>query len=247
MILAAGMGTRLKPLTNNKPKALLELGGRTLLEIQIRKLLQAGIKEIIINVHHFADQIEQCLNENHSFGAQVTISNERRQLLDTGGGIRKASWFFKDCAFFLVHNVDVITDLDLADFINSARQKNSEGLLAIRKRKSVRQLLFNEELQLKGWQNLEEGKSVLVDAGSQLENFQAYAFSGIHLIRSSLASKFPESPHSIIRTYLQLSSEHQIHGYDHTPTHWWDIGKYKELEELSRDPELLKIIMKEDG
>ncbi|MDZ7740618.1 MAG: nucleotidyltransferase family protein [Bacteroidota bacterium] len=247
MILAAGRGTRLKPVTDSKPKALLEIGGRTLLEIQIRKLLKAGIKEIIINVHHFADQIEQYLHEKHAFGASISISDEREELLDTGGGIRKASWFFNNSKTFLVQNVDVITDLDLADFVDAYMAKNADVLLAVRKRTSGRQLLFNKKMQLKGWQNLKENKCLLVEVNSHAEDFEQYAFSGIHLIRSSLAGKFAESPHSIIRTYLQLASEHEIHGYDHTGTRWWDIGKYEELEDLKRDPELLKIIKKNDG
>lgn len=242
MILAAGKGTRLKPITDHKPKALVEIAGKTLLEIQIRKMLEAGISEIIINVHHFAEQIEQYLNEKHAFGASIHISDERDELLDTGGGIAKASWFFKGSGAFLVHNVDVITDLNLADFMASFNKRSADALLAVRKRLSSRQLLFDERMQLKGWQNLNKDQSLLVDENSPIEDFIPFAFSGIHLISSSLAGKLEKGRHSIIKTYLQLANNHMISGFDHTSSHWWDIGKIDELNKLSRDLELLKII-----
>jgi len=143
-----------------------------------------------------------------------------------------------------VHNVDVITDLSLTNFIEAFNSSNADVFLAVRKRVSRRQLLFNENMQLKGWQNLKENKDLLVEAGSKAQDFNPYAFSGIHLIRSSLAGKFAKGRHSIIKTYLHLAGEFNIQGFDHTASHWWDIGKYEEMNDLSKDTELLKIIMK---
>ena len=152
MILAAGLGTRLRPLTNDRPKALVEVGRHTLLEITLRRLLHFGVREVIVNVHHFADMVTDYLKKNDNFGIRIEISREE-VLLDTGGGLKKAAWFFQEGSSnadepFLLHNVDVISTIDLHRMLLSHRQKQALATLAVQKRETSRHLLFDDQNQL---------------------------------------------------------------------------------------------------
>jgi len=162
MILAAGLGTRLKPFTEKHPKALYLFEGKTLLEHAIDHLKTAGIREIIVNVHHFARQIIEFLNEHRNFGLEISISDETGQLLETGGGVKKASWFFRDCNAAIIRNVDVISDLGLSKILECHRRSGSLATLAVRKRETSRYLLFDDEMQLCGWENIKTGQRLMV-------------------------------------------------------------------------------------
>jgi len=162
MILAAGLGTRLKPFTDAHPKALYQSEGKTLLEHAIDHLKTAGITEVIINVHHFARQIIDFLNQHENFGLHIAISDETGELLETGGGVKKAAWFFNDCDAAIIRNVDILSDLDLSKFITYHRSSGSLATLAIRKRETSRYLLFDDEMQLCGWENRKTGERLIV-------------------------------------------------------------------------------------
>jgi len=188
MILAAGLGTRLRPLTDDRPKALVEVGGRTLLEITLRRLRKFGIREVIVNVHHFADLIVEYLKSNDQFGMRIEISRED-DLLDTGGGLRKAADFFlRDVSGqgeagrgepFILHNVDVLSSIDLGAMVKFHREQEALATLAMRQRESSRQLLFDEHLQLCGRRVAEAAEAEMVRPARET---QALAFSGIHVV-----------------------------------------------------------------
>ena len=161
MILAAGLGTRLRPITNSIPKALVKVDGRTLLEGAIRHLADHGVKEIIINVHHFSEQIINYLNQNKNFGLNITISDESDQLLDTGGGLKKVSGFFNEGGAFFVRNVDIISDLDLTRMMEYHLKTHSLATIAVRKRDTSRYFLFDQDYRLCGWTNLKTGERIL--------------------------------------------------------------------------------------
>ncbi len=162
MILAAGLGTRLKPFTDEHPKALYQVEGTTLLEHALKHLKSAGITEVIINVHHFAGQIIDFLNQHENFGLHVAISDETGELLETGGGVKKAAWFFNDCDAAIIRNVDILSDLDLSKFMAYHRSSGSLATLAIRRRETSRYLLFDHEMQLCGWENRKTGERLFV-------------------------------------------------------------------------------------
>jgi len=219
MILAAGLGTRLRPLTNNRPKALVEIKGRTLLEITLARLRSFGIREVIVNVHHFADLIADYLASNDNFEMRIVISREE-MLLDTGGGLKKASWFFLEQGSdepFLVHNVDVLSAIDLARMLQFHRENRALATLAVQQRHSARQLLFDNQIQLRG------RKSSGSDAPA---GCQAFAFCGIHLISPRIFSLMSEEgAFSIIDTYLRLASRgERIFGFRADQYYWRDLG-----------------------
>ncbi|MDX1666055.1 MAG: sugar phosphate nucleotidyltransferase, partial [Saprospiraceae bacterium] len=175
MIFAAGLGTRLRPFTANTPKALIRVEGMPLLEIIIRRLKFFGFNQLVINVHHFADQIEKFLSEKNNFGLEIYISDERDLLLDTGGGLKKAMPLFESGSF-LVCNTDVITNMDLAAFLDRHRRSGALATLAVRDRKSSRYLLFDEKYRLCGWRNEKTAEERLCRTGTRRYK---YAFSGI--------------------------------------------------------------------
>ncbi len=187
MILAAGLGTRLKPLTDDTPKALINVYGRTLLEIAIRNLIEYGFNKIIINVHHHADKIKQFIEAN-TFAADIFISDETELLLDTGGGIKNALHFFDNLPV-LIHNVDIISNLDLNEFYNYHLSDDSLASLVVSKRVSSRYLLFNEDNILCGWEDIRKNEKIIVREES---DYQQLAFNGIHIINPELIKKFPE-------------------------------------------------------
>src|ERR1035437_3232811 len=182
MIFAAGLGTRLRPLTNDKPKALVELNEQTLLQITIEKLQKAGFNHIVVNVHHFSQLVIDYLKANQNFGADILISDESDALLDTCGGLKKASPLFLDKEPILIHNVDIVSSINLLELYKTHCNNNVLATLAIRNRPSSRVLLFDENNLLRGWKNISTGTLKLPLTTSNPDNLQPYAFSGIHIV-----------------------------------------------------------------
>ena len=237
MVLAAGLGTRLQPLTNDRPKALVEIGGRTLLEITLTRLASFGVSDVIINVHHFAGQMIEYLRAHENFGLHVEISREQA-LLDTGGGLKKASWFFlQDPARldepFLVHNVDVISTIDLRQLLKFQATNGALATLAVQQRESSRQLLFDAEGELSGrWINGRDPEFV-----RSIPNVTAYAFSGIHAISPRLLPKISEDGvFSIIKSYLRLAAaSEKILAFRADQYQWRDLGRLDDLSKAERE------------
>jgi NDP-sugar pyrophosphorylase family protein len=243
MILAAGLGTRLRPLTDNRPKALVELSGRTLLEITLTRLRSFGINEVIINVHHYADQVTDYLKANKNFGLRIEISREE-VLLDTGGGLKKASWFFLEDPRrldepFLLHNVDVISTIDFARMLQFHEEHHALATLAVQSRESSRQLLFNNDLQLSGRRinNQEVASDEWRVASLKREQIHALAFSGIHLISPRLLPMLNEEDiFSIIPSYLRLSAQgEKILAFRADEYYWRDLGRPADLTRAALD------------
>jgi len=228
MILAAGLGTRLRPLTNDRPKALVEVGGRTLLQITLLRLQTFGVDGVIVNVHHFADMVIDYLKSNHDFGMRIEISREE-ELLDTGGGLKKASWFFLESASgrdepFILHNVDVLSTIDLHRMVQCHRDHKALATLAVQKRKTSRYLLFDDQLQLCGRRSGPDGAPELV---RECEQMQAVAFSGVHVISPRIFERMTDAgAFSIIPTYLRLSAQGEtIAGFPADEYDWMDLGR----------------------
>ena len=222
MIFAAGLGTRLKPFTDNHPKALAVVNGKPLLQRNIEYLKSFGINEIVINVHHFADQIIEFLEENNYFGIEISISDETDQVLETGGGLVKAKANFEED--FLVMNVDILTDLNLANFIKVHQENKALVTLAVSDRNSSRKLFFNKQNELKGWRNLKTEEEI--KAVDSLDNCKDLAFSGIHVISPSLFDKITEKgKFSIMKVYMDLMQNESILGFDHSGGILIDVGR----------------------
>ena len=228
MILAAGLGTRLKPLTDATPKALVPLAGKPILYHIIEKLVSLDIHQILINVHHFPDLIIDYVMRNKNFGIEIAFSKEEI-LLDTGGGLKKASWFFDDGQPFILHNVDVFSEIDLLKMIDYHNQKGSLATLAVRLRETSRYLLFNQKNLLVGWHSLETGKKEMV--GPITENPQNLSFMGIHILSPEIFPLLPEeNVFSIIKAYLRLvKMGYQIFGYRNDDDFWLDLGRKENL------------------
>lgn len=224
LILAAGLGTRLRPVTNSIPKALVVSGGKTLLQHAIEHLKKNGIREIIINVHHFPDQIIDFLNRHQNFDVEIAVSDESGQLLDTGGGLRKAGWFFAGHEPFVVRNVDIISDIDLRNMEDFHNHFEALATLAVRNRKTSRYLIFDENHLLCGWKNVSTGQTILPrTSGNQ---FHDYAFSGIQIMKPEIFSKITEEgKFTIINLYLRLCADERILGYLEMDSKWKDAGK----------------------
>jgi mannose-1-phosphate guanylyltransferase len=216
MVLAAGLGTRLRPLTNSRPKALVEVGGRSLLEITLSRLKSFDVRDVIVNVHHFPDMIVEYLKANENFGMHIEISREE-VLLDTGGGLKKAGWFFRNNSDepFILHNVDVITDIDLHRMLEFHQKHQPLATVAMQKRKTSRYLLFDAEGRLCG-------KSPTPDP-----RFQSLGFSGIHVISPRLVSMMPsEEVFSIITCYVDLAARgEKILAFPADEYSWKDMGR----------------------
>jgi NDP-sugar pyrophosphorylase family protein len=224
MILAAGLGTRLKPLTDKIPKALVKVNGVTLLEQSLLHLKKSGIEEVIVNVHHFPGQIIDHLKMNSYFGMRITISDESGELLETGGGLKKASWFFNDGMPFLVRNVDVISDLDLGKLKKHHEETCGLALLVVRRRETSRYLIFSQDMQLCGWENKRTGEIKMTRPLSGLEN--QFAFSGIQVVDPKIFALITETgKFSLTEMYLRLSAEHNIIGFVDKDSAWADAGK----------------------
>jgi len=231
MIFAAGMGTRLKPFTNYHPKALAEVNSTTLLELCIRYLQRYGIYDVVINVHHFAEQIEDKLLKNDDFDSRIAISDERNELLDTGGGLKKAAWFFEHEQNFVVLNVDVLTNLDLEKMMGTHEASDTIATLAVMKRDSSRQFLFDEHMNLCGWANNNTNEQRI---SREVSWMQPFAFSGIQVLSASIFNDCPfHGAFSIVNWYLHLAKTHIVKGYDHSGNIFIDVGKPESLEKAA--------------
>lgn len=232
MIFAAGLGTRLKPLTDHMPKALVPVAGRPMLEHVILKLKAAGFNELVINIHHFGEQILDFLRANQNFGLTIHISDERDCLLNTGGGIRKAEPFFRGNEPFLVHNVDILSDTDLKALYEYHRQSGNDATLLASRRKTIRYLLFDDEKRLCGWINKDTLQTKPEGFAYNPEHHHEYAFSGIHVISPSLFHYMDErwtGKFSIMDFYLQTCHEARIGGRLTDTLRLIDIGKPETL------------------
>ena len=228
MIFAAGKGTRLGELTNDKPKALIRIHNVTVLENAIRTLTKYGFSEIIVNVHHFGDQVISFLEDKKRSGLKIEISDEREELLDTGGGLKKASWFLDGAEPFLLYNVDVLTDLDLSLLYESHIRSGALATLAVRHRKTARYLMIDKQKKLFGWKNIETGEQIL--AGSVSKEHELMAFSGIQVVSPEIFQVLPdETAFPIISTYLDLARTHDIYTFEHDDSKWLDIGRPESL------------------
>lgn len=223
MILAAGLGTRLKPFTDHHPKALAPVNGKPVLQRNVEFLQRFGIGEVIVNVHHFADQIEKAIWNANGWGSNITISNERDEVLETGGGILKASWFLEDSNPFVVMNADILTDLNLGAMIATHIENKPMGTLGVTSRSSSRALLFNPENELCGWRN---------DKTSETKGKpgNAKAFSGIQVLDPAIFEKISFSgKFSMIDVYLDLCSQYRFLAFDHSQSLFMDIGSPEKL------------------
>ena len=243
MILAAGLGTRLGALTQDKPKALVPLNGKPLLQHCIENLIAKGFHHIVINVHHFGEQIIDFV-ESHHFDADIQISDERDLLMDTGGGIVKATPLFKDAKAVLVHNVDIISDVNLGEMSQQFLASGDDAWLLTQDRETNRKLLFDVDNQLTGWTNksehqfkwVNESKSALRPfdelraQGPQLYDYKEMAFSGLHFFRSDLFAEFEVKRQSVIDLYLYLAKTNRIISKPIQPDYWFDLGKPEHLE-----------------
>lgn len=233
LIFAAGLGTRLRPLTDNRPKALVEVAGRPMLEHVIRNLASYGFKDIVVNVHHFGDQIIDFLAANDNFGINIAVSDERGELLDTGGGILKARTLLDDGEPFLVHNADILTDLNLADFYNYHLHHEADASLLVADRETSRYFVFSPERRLEGWVNVKTGETRPASF-QQAENQMQLAFGGIHVISPSvfkaLATYTMKHKFSITPFYVDNCQQLKIMGYTPTTAYqWFDIGSPEKL------------------
>ena len=230
MILAAGMGTRLQPLTLTKPKALVEVKGVPMLEIVIRRLIKYGFKDIVINVHHFAEQVISFLKERNNFGISITISDESDLLLDTGGGLLKARPLLDEGEPFLLHNVDVLTNFNLTDLYQFHLKHKPLATLAVKDRPTSRSFLINNKKELSGWKNNETGKTIIAKGIEQ--ELTPIAFSCVHVIDPKIFNYITETGvFSITDTYLRLAKEHQIITWSHNNDVWFDLGRVANLRE----------------
>lgn len=231
LIFAAGLGTRLKPLTDTLPKALIPIAGKPLLEHVLLKLKEAGFNEIIVNIHHFPDLILDFLKSKNNFDLRIEVSDERDLLLDTGGGIRKAAWFFDDGLPFLVHNVDILSNVDLNRLYQAHLKSDSLATLVVSKRDTFRYLLFNDEQRLCGWINEKTGETKPIHF-SDITIFNKLAFSGIQILSprvfdlmENLDPKFP-----VMDFYLSNVENEMITGYIPNDFQMLDVGKLDVLD-----------------
>ncbi|MDR2911651.1 MAG: nucleotidyltransferase family protein [Bacteroidales bacterium] len=228
MIFAAGLGTRLLNETSEKPKALVEINGKTLLQHTIEKLKNEGITEIVVNIHHFSEKIKTFLKEN-DFGVQINISDESEKLLDTGGGLKKAAVFLTGDEPVIIYNVDIISNLSLKKLAEFHEKSGALATVAVRKRQTQRYLKFDKNNRLVGWINKKTGE-IKISVHENFENATEMAFSGIHIVQPEVLKLMPEeNKFSIIDLYLELAKTHIIKGYFDNSEIWMDLGKPEEL------------------
>jgi NDP-sugar pyrophosphorylase family protein len=241
MIFAAGLGTRLYPITKDRPKAMAEVNGITLLEHNIRFIAAQGFDEIIVNIHHFADKVIDFLKSKNNFGLNIEVSYEK-ELLDTAGGLAKAADFFDD-EDFLLYNVDVVSNIDLQKMLAHHLKNKAIATLAIRQRETSRYLLFDENHHLAGWRNKSTGKEILVGlhgSGALVRTHgraslkREFAFSGIHIISPKMLPLLGDiRKHSLTPFYLEIAKENTIAGYEHNTDAWFDCGKPETLAQAA--------------
>ena len=225
MIFAAGLGTRLRPLTYELPKALLDVNGAPLLELVIRRLAAAGVKEFVVNTHHFHEKIEAFLRAKDNFGLKVEISREAAFPLETGGGLKKAAAFFSDGTPFFAYNADVYSEMDLGALYAAHLASGALVTLAVRERPSKRRLLFDARMDLKG----REGETAAA-------GLKPFAFSGIQVISPSIFSEISEEGvFSVTGVYLRLAAAgRKIKGFEDRSPYWSDIGDPERLEAVRK-------------
>ncbi|HBZ33678.1 MAG TPA: mannose-1-phosphate guanyltransferase [Bacteroidales bacterium] len=234
MIFAAGLGTRLRPLTSNKPKALVEIGGMTLLQRLIEKLKRQGFNNIVVNIHHFGEQIIEFLHHNDNFGVAVQVSDERGQLLDTGGGLLYAERLFNADEPVLIHNVDIVSNLDFGLLYRTHLQSDAMATLVVSKRETSRYLLFDDCDSLCGWENIKTGET-LPQGITDKHHYERLAFAGIHVVSPSvfelmhsrgLTGAFP-----IVPFYVAAAAENSIKAYKPADFRMMDVGKISQMPE----------------
>ena len=231
MIFAAGLGTRFKPWTDKHPKALALVNGKSLLQRNVEYLQQFGITNIIVNVHHFADQITATIKKNKGWKSNIAISDEPNEVLETGGGLKKASWFFDDGAFVVI-NADILTDFDLQMMIDFHYQQKPLATLATTNRNTSRYFLFDEDNNLCGWRNVKTNEQKISIEKSELIQ---KAFSGIHIIEPKIFSLIKQTgKFSIVDTYLELAKTEIIKGFDHSNSKLVDVGKPESVTEAEK-------------
>lgn len=232
MVFAAGLGTRLKPFTDHIPKALVSVAGKPMIQHTINYLINNGIGEVVINVHHFANQITGFLEENKNFGIDIKISDETEQLLDTGGGLSKASWFFDDGNPFLVLNVDILTNINISAFLQYHQQYNPVATLAVSNRETSRKFVFNSHNQLCGWRDHKTGRKIVSRPFG--EGSRELAFSGLHIIDPRIFNYLKkDAKFSIIDTYMEISQKQNILAFEHESDFWVDMGNPAALKKGS--------------
>jgi MurNAc alpha-1-phosphate uridylyltransferase len=224
MILAAGLGTRLKPFTDIHPKALAIVNGKSLLQRNVEYLVKYGVTNIIINVHHFADQIVSAIEAGSGWGTKISISDETNEVLETGGGLKKAASFFEtDDVPFILMNVDILTDLNLFEMMNFHKMENTLATLAVSERETSRYFLFNENMVLCGWENIKTGEQKLRRENTGLHK---KAFSGLHIIDPKIFKLIKqEGKFSMVDVYLDLCNTNAIKGFDQGNCKFMDVGK----------------------
>lgn len=226
MILAAGLGTRLKPWTDHHPKALAIVNGKSLLQRNIEYLQSFGINNVVVNVHHFADQIVDTIEVNHGWGSHVQVSDETGEVLETGGGLLKAKKYLENESHFLLMNCDILTNLNLNHFFDYHIGHKAIATVAVAQRESSRNLLFNENLELVGWRNNITGEEKTPNKDRSLAEALPYAFSGVHILKNTIFNEIPfTGKFSMIEVYLHLCKNYVVKGYNHTNDIVLDVGK----------------------
>lgn len=238
MIFAAGIGSRLKPITDTMPKALVPVGGVPMLQRTLLRLKEAGFTDVTINIHHFGQQIIDFLQQNDNFGLDIHISDERDGLLDTGGGILKARPFLEGDEPFLVHNVDILSNIDLRQVYDSHVQSGADATLLVSDRTTTRKLLFDKEMRMQGWLNHSTGEVLPEDFVWMPEQHRELAFEGIHVISPTLFKYMGEGTQwqgkfSIIPFYLSVCKQLHLRGYELKDITWFDIGKPETLQKAN--------------
>jgi NDP-sugar pyrophosphorylase family protein len=222
-ILAAGLGTRLGNMTKDRPKALVKINGEELLALTIRRLKEQGFSEFVINIHHYGEMVKDFLRKHNNFGVTIHISDEQEELLDTGGALLKAGNLLEGKEPVLVHNVDIISEVDFGKLLDFHTWQQALATLCVRDRLSDRKLLFDKQWQLKGWTNQKTGEFKW--SSSPVTDYQAYAFSGIYVISPQFIRKIKQKgKFSIIDTWLDLAGKNKIVGYLDKSEYWFDLG-----------------------
>jgi len=232
MIFAAGLGTRLESLTRSRPKALVPVYERPMLEWVILKLIKFDITHIIVNVHHYAEQVIDFLRSKNNFNINIEISHEIN-LLDTGGGLKKAQWFFEGEKDILIHNCDILSDIDLKKMYLEHSLNNTDATLCVSQRQTSRYLLFDNNSRLCGWKSLKEDKTLW--ASEVIDPVQSFSFNGIHIVSLNLLKKFKATDnYPIIPEYLRLAKDNKICAFEASGYHWVDLGRPENLKNVGK-------------
>jgi NDP-sugar pyrophosphorylase family protein len=233
IIFSAGLGTRLKPITDTLPKALVPVAGKPLLQWNIEKLISAGCTKIVVNVHHFPEMIRNFLTENSNFGIEIHISDETDAILDTGGGLLKAAPYFINNEPVVAHNVDVMSNLDIKELLRVHKKNNAMATLVVRDRQTQRYLLFDDDMLLAGWKNMATGE-IRQARKFSVEKLKPLAFSGIQILSPEIFPLITQTgKFTIIETYLGLAKSNRIAGFEDRSELWMDLGKIEQLNEAA--------------